>query len=148
VYDAAGDLLITSLGNNNPSDPYYPGQTFPGTLLRYHPDTGAVTPFLLGDANRDNRVDGADLTVLKSAFGASAAGDLDGDLDTDGADILLWQQNIGHQSATGSFLPTGIVRYAPPVPAAAVPEPAGAALAAVAALGVFLGKFRRRRSST
>lgn len=140
-----GDLLITSLGNNNPSDPYYPGQTFPGTVLRYHPDTGAITPFLVGDANRDNAVNGADLAVLKASLGTSAGGDLDGDLDTDGNDILLWQRNVGNQSASGSFLPTGIVRYATGVGASIVPEPATAGLAAAAAWGLSLVKVRRRR---
>src|SRR5690606_32871238 len=41
-----GSVLVTSMGNNNGSDPYYPGELFPGTILRYHPETGGVTPLL------------------------------------------------------------------------------------------------------
>jgi sugar lactone lactonase YvrE len=139
-----GSILVTSLGNNNASDPFYPGQLFPGTVLRYHPETDAVTPLLSGDANRDNIVDGDDLAVMMAAFGVDAGGDFDGDRDTDGDDFLIWQRSFGNQSAgAASFLPTGVVRYEPPAAVAAVPEPATIALAALGTIAV-LGGTRRR----
>jgi len=80
-------------------------------------------PTLPGDFNNDQQVDGADLTVWKGAFGATAAADADGDGDSDGADFLAWQRNLG----------AGVPAVAA---AGAVPEPNSAALilAGVAAL--------------
>lgn len=139
-----GTMLITSLGNNNASDPFYPGQLFPGTVLRYHPATDTVTPLLAGDANRDNVVNGDDLTVLTASFGVDAGGDFDGDRDTDGADFLIWQRSLGNQSAgVGSFLPTGIVRYEPSAAVASVPEPATMMLSAFGGLAVLAWGRRR-----
>jgi hypothetical protein len=37
------------------------------------------------------------LTEWKSAFDASSMADADGDGDTDGADFLAWQRNLGQQ---------------------------------------------------
>jgi hypothetical protein len=139
-----GSILITSLGNNNPSDPFYPGNSFPGTILRYHPANGAMTPVLAGDANRDNEVNGDDLAIITGAFGVDAAGDLDGDLITDGNDFLIWQRGFGKQSVAGtSFLPTGIVRYEPAAAVAAVPEPATMILSVFGGLAALAWSRRR-----
>jgi hypothetical protein len=43
----------------------------------------------------DDRVDGIDLTMWQNGFGGTAAGDTDGDGDSDGADFLFWQQMLG-----------------------------------------------------
>lgn len=72
-----------------------------------------------GDFNNDGVVNNADLTVWKSGF---AAGTMTG------TDYLTWQRNFGATSATAS--------------AAAVPEPASACIAVMAALAV--SHFRRR----
>jgi hypothetical protein len=50
-----------------------------------------------GDFNRNGVVDGADLGVWSTSFGQSGPGlaaDADSDLDLDGADFLVWQQNV------------------------------------------------------
>lgn len=131
-----GSLIVSSLGNDNPGDPFYGDQTFPGTILRYNITTGAQTPLLMGDVDRNALVDGADGAAVAALLAAgSISGDLDGDFDTDGADILLWQQGLGNAGVTGAFQPTGITRYFPPGGEfAATPEPAGSALAAIAAM--------------
>ena len=139
-----GSILITSMGNNNPGDFFYPGQLFPGTILRYHPSTGAVTPVLAGDANHDNEVNSDDLAIITASFGVEDKGDFDGDLVTDGNDFLIWQRSFGNQSAAGiSFLPTGIVRYEPAAETAAVPEPATMMLSALGGMAIFAWGRRR-----
>ena len=47
------------------------------------------------DFNSSNSVDGADLAIFKSAFGSSNAADTDDDGDSDGADFLRWQRQLG-----------------------------------------------------
>lgn len=88
-----------------------------------------VSAALPADFNEDGRVDSLDLARWKTGFGMTGAalhsqGDADADLDVDGVDFLLWQQQL--QPVGGS---------------SAVPEPqtivlAGAAVAVAA-------RFRR-----
>jgi hypothetical protein len=63
-------------------------------------DLGAYEFILLGDANDDNRVDGADLAIWQQHYdpvgenpNTFEMGDFDEDGDVDGADLALWQQN-------------------------------------------------------
>ncbi|MBA3484071.1 MAG: hypothetical protein H0T51_19880 [Pirellulales bacterium] len=137
-------LLITSLGNDNLLDPIYPGMIFPGAVYRYNLATGTAINFLVADFDRDLVVDADDLTVWRSSFGGGAAADADGDGDSDGADFLLWQQNLGNQGVLGDFQPTGIILHVTNPSPAAVPEPAAAAMAALAAC-VLAGAGRLRR---
>ncbi len=99
-----------------------------------NPDIGAWER-LPGDFNSNGRVDGGDLSVWASAYGASgaagAAADLDGDGDTDGDDLLRWQTLVG----------SGVL--APPSSSVPAPEPTGVAVMA-AALAALLGLRRRR----
>ncbi|RIK75645.1 MAG: hypothetical protein DCC67_14980 [Planctomycetota bacterium] len=84
-------------------------------------------PAIAGDLDDDGDVDGDDLAVWQNALGTTSLGDADADGDTDGNDFLVWQNQF-----SGA-----------PAPAAAVPEPAGLALATAALVA---GWFRRRRS--
>lgn len=125
AFDSDGDLLVSYLGNDNPADPFWGNNLFPGEIARFNAVTGAATPFLVGDCNHDAVVDDSDLAKIQASYGVDAAGDLDGDADTDGADFLLWQRSFGNVGISGPFQPTAIVRYEPIlVTAAAVPEPA------------------------
>jgi hypothetical protein len=56
-------------------------------------------PFLAGDYNRDDRVDGADLTIWGAEFGSDSTLAADGNQDrnVDGSDFLLWQRDAGRQ---------------------------------------------------
>ena len=83
-----------------------------------------TTPTLDADFNDDTFVNAADLGIWKTAFAATAGADADGDGDSDGADFLVWQNQLG--PAGGG--------------AAAVPEPSTAALALI-----LLPAARRRR---
>jgi hypothetical protein len=93
------------------------------------PWTGYIDNVRLGvkfdaDFNVDTAVNSADLGIWKGAFELDVLGDADGDLDTDGNDFLIWQQQLG-----------------PTIVAAGVPEPATLWLAAC---GVAGAAVRRR----
>ena len=119
--DSKGNLYITYLS---------------GSVYRIVTD--ALTP---GDFNADAVVDDVDLAAWTAGFGTATGadasdGDADGDGDVDGADFLAWQQNYGWSALNvGGGAPSSVV-----------PEPAGAALAACAFLGL-AGARRARRSS-
>jgi len=72
------------------------------------------------DFNGDGDVDAGDLAVIQSGYGINGSGDSDSDLDTDGADFLVWQRSF-----TGPLLSAGT---------AAVPEPSAGALLFIALL--------------
>ena len=124
---ADGNLLVTNLGNDQAGDPFWGPNLFPGEVSRYT-GFGGSAPLLVGDANRDDLVDGGDLTAIESGFGTDGGGDLSGDFDTDGEDVLLWQRGFGNEGVVGAFQPTAIVRYEPPLVGIAVPEPSAVAL--------------------
>ncbi len=59
-----------------------------------------VNSTLEADFNNDGLVDTADLALWQTGFGTAGGagrtdGDADGDLDSDGADFLVWQQQFG-----------------------------------------------------
>jgi hypothetical protein len=83
-----------------------------------------VVPTLPGDFNGDTKVNAADLTIWRSAFATTNAGDTDNDGDSDGQDFLVWQRNVTN------------------TPVSAVPEPTALA---VAATGLALTAAARRR---
>jgi hypothetical protein len=92
-------------------------------------------PVESGDFNSDGAVNGLDLAIWKSGFGATgaaalkSAGNADGDGDVDGRDFLIWQRG-GSPSASVSV--------------ASVPEPASIALLSVASLVAMLHARRNR----
>jgi CubicO group peptidase (beta-lactamase class C family) len=70
------------------------------------------------DFDLDGTVDGDDLAIWQTAFGATRAGDANADGVTDGADFLIWQREY----STAAGVPIGV----------SIPEPAGLALASFA----------------
>ena len=87
-------------------------------------------PSMPGDFDGNGFVNAADLEQWKGDYGVNDDSDADDDNDTDGADFLIWQRNLGQGAAA-------------PL-AAAVPEPAGIALGWLALGG--LAASRRRRA--
>jgi hypothetical protein len=92
--------------------------------------TAPTAPVLAADFDDNGSVNAADLAIWRGAFGVpgNTSGNADGDTDTDGADFLVWQRERGS---------------GPLQPAAAVPEPHGLALAALA---LMCCRFARQRS--
>ena len=78
------------------------------------------------DFDLDGRVDGDDLAIWQTSYGATRAGDANADGVTDGADFLIWQR----EHATAAGVPSSV----------SIPEPTGAALAVLA-----IAPFIRRR---
>lgn len=150
---ADGNVLVSSLGNDNPSDPFFQSFLFPGDIVRFNSVFTGASPFLVGDMNRDDVVDGADLAVWQQKYGEpydftfpsilAINGDLDGDFDTDGRDFLLWQRGIGNESVQGTFQPTAMVRALLPGTVASVPEPQTALLALSLCGGAWYRRSRR-----
>jgi hypothetical protein len=54
-----------------------------------------LTPAPPGDFDHNGVVNGADLDLWRTSYGVDAGGDADGDQDTDGADFLVWQRQLG-----------------------------------------------------
>ncbi len=112
------------------------GKTLYFTMSLWNPYDVYLAKVTLGiaphaDFNADGLVDAADLTQWRRDFGANYLSDADNDGDSDGADFLVWQRQLGSSlSATAA--------------AGAVPEPAAAAMASSALLGLLA---RRRRSA-
>lgn len=87
-----------------------------------------VSPPLSNGFNGNETVGATDLSLGESGFGATGSatrmrGDADGDLDVDGADFLVWQQQLGSSAPA-------IAANGP------VPEPATSLLLVVAAAGI------------
>ena len=93
-------------------------------------DCGAEPAPLLGDANKDGLVTGADLISVQQSFGNTGSVPLQGDANNDGlvtgADLISVQQNFGK------------------VTSAIVPEPATLFLAGTGFLGLWYGKRQKR----
>jgi hypothetical protein len=89
---------------------------------------GTIPPTEIpGDFDGNGQVNGADLAQWKGDFGVNGLSDANNDGDSDGADFLIWQRNLG----------TGV-----PVNAAATPVPEPASFALVVAIGVLWGSRR------
>ena len=98
------------------------------------PDDVAAARFLYGpalaaDFNHDNVVDGDDLAIWKTGFGATSnvtptIGDADRNGQVDGADLLIWQRDASPVAAVST-----------------IPEPS----AAILALGVLAAARRSHR---
>ena len=82
---------------------------------------GTPAPALMGDANKDGQVTGADLIAVQQSFGNVGASPLQGDANDDGqvtgSDLIAVQQNFGNVANP-----------------AAVPEPAATAIFVLAGL--------------
>jgi hypothetical protein len=86
------------------------------SALRIHTFTGVPqTP----DFNQDATVNADDLVAWSDNFGASAVGDADGDNDSDGADFLAWQRQLGQQNEQPGAAPALAAAIAPKIAAAA-----------------------------
>jgi hypothetical protein len=112
---------------------FYPSNTLGvNTPTNYSGASGSVNlaaPPLAGDFNGDTAVNSLDLVEWRVAFGVDDDADADGDLDSDGADYLIWQQQLGRSSAALASN-------------RAIPEPA-AALLAVAGICLLLTVCKR-----
>ena len=103
------------------------------------------TPILLGDYNKDGRVDGADYVVWRNtqgqsvAQGAGADGSFDGQITA--ADYNVWRSHFGQTLGTGSGSGSGGELFGA---TSAVPEQASIWLVVLAAAAVQVFAVRRR----
>lgn len=91
-----------------------------------------LTPGPAGDFDGNGVVEAADLASLEYAFGLFHHGDANGDGDTDGADLLLYQRQLAVPGASAA--------------GGAVPEPTAVALVVLGIVGAALGA--RARATT
>ncbi|WP_146449282.1 hypothetical protein [Bythopirellula polymerisocia] len=141
LVETNGNLLTTSLGNNNPMDPFYGDTLLPGKVLRIDTSLGTSVDLLTSeepaDLDGDGSVDGSDLVDWQDAYSVDAMGDIDGDEDSDGNDFLAWQRAYENQVI---LQPTAIVRYDPLANTLAVPEPASLCLILLGAATLTLNR--------
>jgi serralysin len=103
------------------------------------------TPILLGDYNKDGRVDGADYAVWRNtqgqsvAEGAGADGSFDGQITA--ADYNVWRSHFGQTLGSGSGSGSGDALFGV---TSAVPEPASIWLVVLAAAAIQVFAVRRR----
>jgi hypothetical protein len=88
-----------------------------------------ATPLFSADFDNDGDVDSTDLSIWRGAFDLNQLGDADGDNDSDGADFLAWQRQLGSAPAVSA--------------ADAVPEPGALPLLSMACCAVALRAVRR-----
>ena len=55
LLDGSGNLLVTTLGNNNPNDPIYGTFTFPGSVQKFNASTGAFLGVLVANGDALNQ---------------------------------------------------------------------------------------------
>jgi fibronectin-binding autotransporter adhesin len=142
---AAGNSLSYGIGYADSADPNNPAGLASGTIeIKYT---------LLGDANLDGKVNGADFAILASNFNKSVAGvsgwdqgDFNYDGKINGADFALLAGNF-NKGASGSAVAGDVAAMDTFAEAnglmADVPEPAGGMLGGVALVGL----WRRRRKA-
>jgi hypothetical protein len=87
-----------------------------------------ASPLSPADFNADGFVNSADLELWRGAYGMSDVGDADGDLDSNGADFLLWQRELLAPATLST--------------AHAVPEPGAALLAAMTSAALIAARRR------
>jgi len=107
---------------------------------------------LLGDANLDGKVNGADFTLMATNFNQSGKGWDQGDFNYDGAvngsDFVLMAENFNQYASQSSVAAADLAALdsfaaANGISLATVPEPACAAMMGIAGLAI----LRRRRNS-
>lgn len=105
--------------------------------LEYGPNSVSLeVGGVLGDFNRDGRVDAADYTVWRNQLGSnSLAADASGNGTVDQSDYNIWKANFGQVAVVGSGS-LGTV--------AGVPEPATALLFSIALAGMCVMRRRLR----
>ncbi len=133
INEVVGGLILAGVAQ--PAGTY--GATGSGATFvndEFFAGAGMITvvpaaPPIPGDFDHNGSVNSGDLVIWKSNFGGGNGADADGDGDSDGADFLVWQQNVGQHNAVAAV--TG------------VPEPAAACLLTVAGLAV-VDRMRKR----
>jgi hypothetical protein len=116
----SGGSFVVNYGAGSPFDP---SQVVLSNFLRVAD----------ADFDDDGDVDGEDLEIWQTAYGATDLGDADGDADSDGRDFLIWQREFG--AAPLSAFTASV----------AVPEPPSIGLGLLASLCLLRFNLARKR---
>ena len=97
----------------------------------------APPPFLLGDFDRDGRVDADDYALWRAAFGSTSdlAADASGNGIVDAADYVVWRRHLDTSAVSSSITKT-------------VPEPHGLPLTLCSLCALWQTRFCRRKETT
>lgn len=152
AWNGTGIMSTAAQSNSKSYGIGYADAADPGNPAGLSAGTIEIMYTLLGDANLDGKVNGIDFLILATNFNQAVTdgwdeGDFNYDGTVNGEDFLLMAENFNQVASQSSATSADLAALdafaaANGISLASVPEPAGAAMVALAGMGM-LGRRRR-----